>query len=296
MGLDHLDPPAVAWLELPAERRIATAFEQMWLGYPKAWEVHDRLEDLLAMPQLPRARCLLIWGTTNNGKTMLVKEFVRRHPPAMTPENDGVIIPVLNIEAPTKADERRFWGNILAALGAIFRPSAPIATLEQQALQLLRDCHVRMLMIDEIHNILTGRRDAQHHFLVTIKDLSNKLDMSLVAIGTEQARAALMSDPQLRTRFRTLHLPKWNMDNEFRSLLASFERMIPLPEPSRLSSTAMASLIYSKSSGLLGEVADLLYQAAQYATAHGHTCITAEAIQAIGFQTLSERDRCFSDY
>lgn len=81
------------------------------------------------MPQLPRARCLLVWGSTNNGKTMLVKEFVRRHPPAMTPENDGVIIPVLNIEAPTKADERRFWGNILAALGAIFRPSAPIATL-----------------------------------------------------------------------------------------------------------------------------------------------------------------------
>jgi Bacterial TniB protein. len=268
----------------------------MWLGYPKAWEVHDRLEDLLAMPQLPRARCLLIWGTTNNGKTMLVKEFVRRHPPAMTPENDGVIMPVLNIEAPAKADERRFWGNILAALGAIFRPSAPIATLEQQALQLLRDCHVRMLMIDEIHNILTGRRDAQHHFLVTIKDLSNKLDMSLVAIGTEQARAALMSDPQLRTRFRTLHLPKWNMDNEFRSLLASFERMIPLPEPSRLSSTAMASLIYSKSSGLLGEVADLLYQTAQYATAHGHECITVETIQAVGFQTLSERDRCFSDY
>lgn len=296
MGLDHLDPPAIAWLDLPAKHRIATAFEQMWLGYPKAWEVHDRLEDLLAMPQLPRARCLLIWGTTNNGKTMLVKEFVRRHPPAMTPENDGVIIPVLNIEAPAKADERRFWGNILAALGAIFRPSAPIATLEQQALQLLRDCHVRMLMIDEIPNILTGRRDAQHHFLVTIKDLSNKLDMSLVAIGTEQARAALMSDPQLRTRFRTLHLPKWNMDNEFRSLLASFERMIPLPEPSRLSSTAMASLIYSKSSGLLGEVADLLYQTAQYATAHGQACITVETIQAIGFQTLSERDRCFSDY
>lgn len=296
MALDHLDPPAIGWLDLAAEHRIATAFEQMWLGYPKAWEVHDRLEDLLAMPQLPRARCLLVWGSTNNGKTMLVKEFVRRHPPAMTPEKDGVIIPVLNIEAPTKADERRFWGNILAALGAIFRPSAPIATLEQQALQLLRDCHVRMLMIDEIHNILTGRRDAQHHFLVTIKDLSNKLDMSLVAIGTEQARAALMSDPQLRTRFRTLHLPKWNMDNEFRSLLASFERMIPLPESSRLSSMSMASLIYSKSSGLLGEVADLLYQAAQYATGHGQPCIGAETIQAISFQTLAERDRCFSDY
>ena len=52
----------------------------------------------------------------------------------------------------------------------------------------------------------------------------------IVVVGTDAAKRTLQTDSQLANRFEAIVLPKWNLDKEFLSLLASFERVLPLLE------------------------------------------------------------------
>ncbi|WP_448206453.1 TniB family NTP-binding protein [Azospirillum sp. sgz302134] len=279
MAFDHLHPAAVELLALPAEERMPAAWKGLWLGYPTALDIHARLEAMLCMPQAAGPRCLLLWGPARNGKTTLLDEFVRRHPAVPREDADAVEIPVIKIDAPVRADERRFWCAVLREFGAVFRPTEPMASLESQALALFRRCHVRMLMIDELHNILVeARRDRQRAFLVVVKELCNHLQIPVIAAGTEEARTVLRSDPQLDGRFSRTVLPAWRFGDEFRRLLATFERMIPFPEPSRLSAGAMARRIHSYTDGTMGKVSGLLYDAACLGAMRVLPCITEALI------------------
>ncbi|GAA1633177.1 hypothetical protein GCM10009733_032640 [Nonomuraea maheshkhaliensis] len=81
------------------------------------------------------------------------------------------------------------------------------AELEQLALRLLRQATVRMLVIDELHNVLAGRGDTRREFLP--RSLGNELKIPLVGVGThggdggrherhtDQALVQLMLGPRL---------------------------------------------------------------------------------------------------
>jgi hypothetical protein len=57
-------------------------------------------------------------------------------------------------------------------------------------------------------------------------------------------------------------LPKWDLNNDFLRLLASFEKMLPLKNPSILSDRKLAGKIYTMAEGYIGEVSHLLVEAA----------------------------------
>jgi hypothetical protein len=111
---------------------------------------------------------------------------------------------------------------LLAALGAPLRPRQRLAELEQVTLGLLRAVGVRVLVIDELHNVLAGRGDTRREFLNLIRFLGNELRIPLVGVGTHEAYLAIRSDDQLENRFGPFPLPRWQPDAEACSLLASF--------------------------------------------------------------------------
>jgi hypothetical protein len=78
---------------------------------------------------------------------------------------------------------------------------------------------------------------------------------------------------------------------EFRKLAASFEALIPLPEPSNLSGKAMATLIHSKSDATIGEVKLLLNCAAEYAMRNDLPKIDKAVIEKCGYKSPAERKR-----
>jgi TniB protein len=81
---------------------------------------------------------------------------------------------------------------------------------------------VRVLVIDELHNLLSGRADRRREFLSLLRFLGNELRIPLVGAGTREAYLAFRSDDQLENRFAPFPLPRWEPGPEACSLLASF--------------------------------------------------------------------------
>lgn len=66
-----------------------------------------------------------------------------------------------------------------------FRASDPEAKLRNQAVHLMRKlCETKMLIIDEIHNCLTGSAKLLPEVMNTLKNLSNELSLNIVGVGT----------------------------------------------------------------------------------------------------------------
>jgi hypothetical protein len=69
---------------------------------------------------------MLILGEPNNGKTALVRRFVRGHPPQESAGDVPSSIPEVVIEASPVPDERRLYRAILREVLALFRSSARV--------------------------------------------------------------------------------------------------------------------------------------------------------------------------
>jgi ATP-dependent Clp protease ATP-binding subunit ClpA len=232
---------------------------------------------------------LLLVGDTNNGKTMIVNRFQHQHSATDNPGGEHVIVPVLLVQAPPVPDEGRFYANILEALAAPYRARGPAGERQMQVIHLLRTIGVQLLIIDEIHHILSGPINRQRQFLNVLKYLGNELKIPLVGVGTIDAVRAIQTDPQLANRFEPVALRRWQMNRDWQMLLASFERILPLRKPSQLAELSTATALLAWSEGTIGELASLLRTAAIAAIEAGEECISERLLKRIDWTPPSSR-------
>ncbi len=289
--LTHLVEGARGIARLPAAERIRHIRADRWIGYPRAVDALERLESLLDWPSRQRMPNLLLVGPTNNGKSMIIEKFRRRHRPVSAEDHE--VIPVLCVQMPSDPSVSRFYVALHAALGAPIRPRRRVAELEQIALALLRTTEVRMLVIDELHNVLAGRDSARREFLNVLRYLGNELQIPLVGVGTREAYLAIRSDDQLENRFAPVVLPPWEVGEDTRSLLASFAASFPLRRASHLDGEDMARYLIARSEGTIGELALLLTEAAVAAVETGEEAINRRTLTMAGYAGPSERRRQF---
>jgi type II secretory pathway predicted ATPase ExeA len=289
----HLLPQIRALVDAPAEMRIRRIRTDRWIGYARAEAALAAMEDLLTFPKRTRMPNLLLVGPSNNGKTMIVEKFRREHMRGAEADvREGAIaVPVLKVQMPPAPDERRFFSAVLEALGAPDRSNDRLAAKQDMAMRMLRATSVRLLVIDEVHNILSGSRDQQRRFLNLLRWLGNELQIPLVAVGTSDALRAIQSDDQLANRFTPFSLPPWRFDAEYLRMLNTLEAMLPLRERSSLEEPAVAQKILSAAEGILGEVVNLVTTAAVAAVVSGEERIRIERVEDIGFIPPSERRR-----
>src|SRR5690606_22510286 len=155
-----------------------------------------------------------------NGKSMIIEKFRRAHP-AVSEENRENI-PVLSVQMPSEPSVIRFYAALLAVIGAPFKPRQRLHELEHMALRLLRAVEMRVLVIDELHNILAGNGNHRREFLNLVRFLGNELRIPLLGVGTHEAYLAIRSNDQPENRFEPMVLPLWEEGEDFYSLLASF--------------------------------------------------------------------------
>lgn len=127
--------------------------------------------------------------------------------------------PILLVQAPPAPDERRFYRHILSTIGASMWGQHTVSELEVRALSHLRDMDLRMLMIDEVHNLLSGSYREQRRFLNRLRFLANDLCASLAVFGVNEALEAARGDDQLVRRLDEHYLPLWEYDVEFSRLI-----------------------------------------------------------------------------
>jgi hypothetical protein len=290
----HLHESARAVIEESVEARIRRIRTDRWIAYARAQEALGALEDLLAFPKRMRMPNLVLVGPTNNGKTMIVERFRRAHLSTEADTTlDGVAsVPVVKVQMPAGADERRFFGAILEALG-MRGPAGEraVAARQDAAVRLMRATQVRMLILDEVHNVLSGTRDQQRRILNLLRWIGNELQIPVVAVGTVEAVRALQSDEQLANRFEPFPLPPWKAGEEYLRLLSTLGAILPLRNPSELTQPRVASKILSVSEGVLGEILTVVTRAAVRAISTGTEAITASVVDETAFIPPSERRR-----
>lgn len=291
--LSHLTSTAQVAAVLSNDERIQRIRSDRWIGYPRALEAIDRLEDLFSWPEKQRMPNLLIIGPTNNGKSMIIEKFMRIHRITVDQSADREPFPVLAMQMPSDPSILRFYTMLLAAMGSPIRPRARLAELEGLSLKLMRAVSVRMLVIDEFHNILSGKTNAQREFLNLIRFLGNELRIPIVGVGTQDAYLAIRSDDQLENRFEPFILPVWKEGDELASLVASFVSAFPLRRPSNLHGPDMARYILTRSEGTIGEIGKLLTASAIAAIESGEEAINNRTLALVDYASPTERRRAF---
>lgn len=291
----HLSPHVRMLATASAEERLASlSGGQNWIGYPRAQAAISRLETLLTEPPVIRPHNVLIVGPSNNGKSMIAERFRRLHPVYTSPDGHHEVIPVVVMQMPVSPTIRRFYSALMSALGSPLAMSGSTAEVrEHMALRLTRKVGLRLLIIDELHNVLSGGTGKQREVLNVIRYVGNELRLPIVGLGTREAYLAIRSDDQLENRFEPFLLPRWENDDDLGRLLASFEATLPLREPSDLSAPALRALVLRRSEGTIGEISALLNAAARLALSMGREQIDANIIEEVSYRPPSERRRLF---
>lgn len=286
----HLHPSAVEVVKLDESDRIKWIQKSRWIGYSVAQDILAKLEDLVHHPRQARMPNILLIGNSNNGKTRLLQAFAQRHPADENVSGDHIVANVLYTQAPPAPSEAGIYAEIL---GALFEkiPTSSVEARRARVVQVLRGIKLKVLIIDELHNILAGATIKQQHFLNVIKYLGNELQISIVGCGTGDLLRAVSIDPQIQNRFTPVLIPKWQMGKEYRMLLKSFEMTLPLRQPSRLYELDQASKILAMSEGTIGEISNLLNLATIYAIRNKTECIGSDVLNACGYVAPSDRTR-----
>lgn len=287
--VNRLLPETRAVLNASGDERIEYLKADKWIPYPRANEVLAKMEELFNEPPRLRMPSMLIVGEPNNGKSSLVKKFERDHP--KTDGLDSAAYPVMYVQAPPVPDERRFYDEIFSTLLVPFRHRDDPSQKIDMIAYYFNKIGTRMLIVDEIHNVLCGSVAKQRAFMNALKNLSNRMMMPMVLVGTKEALVATNTDTQISSRFRPMGLPVWKLDAHFARLLASIETTLPLHSPSKLATPEVATAVFELSEGLIGEIFALVNDAAMVAISSGSEQVTMKEIKNCGFVAPSKRRR-----
>ncbi len=286
---EHLSPETQVVAQQSKPNRIAWLQSRRWIGYTLASNVIKKLDELATHKPTDRMPNLLLYGGTNNGKTTIVRKFAERWGSKLNEETGIVEYPILYMQMPPSPEESRFYDNMLNILKAPYRQRDSISRKQSQAITIMRNLGVKLLIIDEFHHLLIGRINRQRLLVQSIKYLGNELCIPIVAVGTDDALRAIRVEPQVSNRFDQIELPRWKNNDNFRRLLMSFERLLPLPEQSHLEDPQIATKLHSMSEGTIGELSKIINLTCSKAIKKGSNKLTIEDFMELDWKQPSAR-------
>lgn len=292
--MDHLSSTARSLIDAPDEQKIFYTNTDRWIGYPRAKEILNSLEDLMCYPKTERMPNLLIIGDSNNGKTKILKHFMKRYQVDIDEDTALIIEPVVMVSAPSKPDENSFYIRLLQELSTPYIKNESTSVKRERVIRVLKKRKTRMLIIDEIQHVIAGSYNSQRNFLNAIKDLSNTLQIPIVGAGIEDAFHAIQVDTQLANRFQVEILPRWKINTSedkknFARLIASIEQSLVLPEASHLYKQPYLDNIHYLSEGLIGEVFQVLRHLAIFSIRNNRSHINQDAFDSLKLLPPSNR-------
>lgn len=275
----HLDPKVVALLELPELERANRMLIDRFITHERLKPIMDHIDFLRFSPAKSRASGLVVSGPPGSGKTMVARAIERRYPPIPAEGDLAASLPVLTIEMTGAREAKALYDRILTELGVPDVSRYVGSDRERMVLKLCRAANLRLLVLDEIQDILTSTARQQRIALDTIKFLMNELSLPVLALGTSEAPDALQVDQHLNARFTYRSLPIWKQDEYLVNFLDALERALPLKNPSQLSSLPLTTPLIRLSGGVLDPMVKLITHAAAHAVESGEERITPALLE-----------------
>jgi hypothetical protein len=266
-------------LDAPDEARIHHIYKTSFFEPARVKAILEEMEDLMTRPKVFRPPNLLVIGATDSGKTELLQKFRRRHPASARPDGDAIHVPTFYLQAPPGPFEEILLNKALLQLGIIPRSSMTSAEKIPRLIDTLEKVETRILMIDEVHQMLAGPSKKTSFMMNLLKYISNDSQISLVLAGTASARQALSTDEELIGRFSERPLPPWENDRAYKKLLACFEATLPLRTASNLHQSNLAALIYGESGQQIGGTSTIIRECAVRAIRSKAETITEDILK-----------------
>jgi hypothetical protein len=280
------------------QARIHEVKSISWIGYPRAVSIRNQMQDLLAHPRTHRMPNLALIAETNNGKTMLLKNFCKHSNPPEDPNAEKTILPVLMVQTPPSADEGRLYYTILDRLCAAGSAREPEDSKLRRICIILQHLETKMLVLDDFFNIGSSTPSRRRKFLNALRNLSIALEMPIVISGTPETLNILSVDPSIANRFKPLFLPKWSEDRfeDFARFVLSVEKTLLLKKPCQLCEEETLRSLLTFGEGMIGEVVAIMRLLAEWAIRSGTESIcrndvTRDSLKALGWVMPSDRSR-----
>ena len=288
--MEHLDTEARKAMEFDVQKRIEYALTSRFITYDGIQEIFDGFTDILNYPDDHRPPNAILISKTNNGKTALLQEFQRINDVKKIP-GVGPQLKVLHVQAPNAPDESRLYTNILKALNAPVNGSDIVSNKLLQVERAFKSLGLKVLILDELHNVANATATKQRKFLTDLKFLCNEFKLSLICAGTQAAYDVLSYDAQVASRFERYDLPTWQAKpKEFVAFLKKYETMLPLKHSSGFNEDKkLIGHIFKLGEGTLGEYVRILKYSAREAIRSGEERITIDVINKIKFTPPSKR-------
>ncbi|MBK7532295.1 TniB family NTP-binding protein [Piscinibacter sp.] len=246
-----------------------------------------RLKQCLANSKdSPEPIGLALLGESRTGKSRVLEEAQMEM--TSTRDRKGAVVPILRVSVPSSPTVVGLSEEMLKELGD---PKWEKGTRSRKSLRLhdlMRDCGVQMLMLDEFQHFVDKQSHLVYHDVTDwLKVLADKTRVALVVAGLKSCEAVLLQNEQLSGRFQTpVFMPRFNWaipDHraEFCGILGAFTESLSeefdLPA---LDSDEMAFRMWCATGGLMGYVTKLLRTAVWDALDSKNRSLTLDKLQA----------------
>lgn len=281
----NLAPQFRKYLEMNDEERIYFIQKDKWIDYPLANKVLLKMQDIFNAPKSIRSRGMLLYGDSNNGKTAILKKFYRDFSKDEYIDEDGDLIhlmPIVYVISESSSDESVMFSKILSAMNVPVNHKEKVTKKKEEVIYNLGIMKTKLIIIDEIQNVLQGPYNKMTQLITSLKTLNNTTAIPIILAGTQDAMSAISIDNQTKSRFKPLELPNWNNDENFSRFITTIEAMLPLKKASNLyQNYELLTYIHELSNGCIGEVIDILKDASIYAIRTKSERITKKEIKEI---------------
>ena len=279
----NLAPQIQKYLELSDEERIYFIQKDKWIDYPNANKIFSKIEDIYNAPKSIRSRGMLLYGDSNNGKSAILKRFYRKYAKDEYVDEDGDMIhlmPIVYVVAEASSDESIMFTEILSSMNIPVNHKEKVSKKKEEAVYYLNLMRTKLIIIDEIQNVLHGPHNKMAQLITSLKTLNNKTSIPIILTGTQDAMSAISIDNQTKSRFKPYELPLWNNDENFLRFIATMEAMLPLKKASNIyKDYELLSYLHGLSKGCIGEAIDILKDASIYAIRTKSERITKKEIK-----------------
>lgn len=280
---------AERWSEViswPDDDRIVHIKRDRWIPIEQANRAIRRLRLLLIGEPSLRPLGVLVWGPPNSGKSAILAQFLRKHAPEPTfDEEEGLLRPaVLSINCPTEADETRLLDEIAAQMDPFLTwpgrlVGGSVRAVHREVYRGLEDIRPRALAFDDLNNFAVFKGYSQTKTLNAIRRLTSVNRVPVICLGTEAVHSVIRTDRQLLERFAFIELKPLNRDTEFVVFVRKFASTLPLRRPIEISDR-MLDTIFEASEGIVGRIVVHMKEAAILAVQQGGEELTSEILNA----------------
>ena len=232
----------------------------------------EKLHNWLEGKRQAKQSCRVV-GESRTGKTMACDAYRLRHQPT---QNAGKppIVPVVYIQITQECGAKELFCAIIKHL-KYQMTKGTVAEIRDRTFNVLMRCGVEMLIIDEADR-LKAKTFAE------VRDISDKLNIAVVLVGTDRLDAVINRDEQVYNRFCACHRFGKLEGRNFEQTVEIWERQVlNLPVSSNLSSKPMLKILGQATRGYIGLLDMILRESAIRALKKGLKKIDLETLKEV---------------